>query len=351
LDWYWGAPPSETLGGTRLPADRQWRDPAALDTDRTSAFCTHWGASLSAEAAALCVAGALAARLDAAESPALADAYAAFVAARVSATSETLDAALRLAQDNPQIGVFGRLATELTPAAAAGFGFIESSLGVTEPVVLPTALFTLSRSLTADAHPEWNNEPDIFDVVRSSLDGEGRKWAMLWRDYASERALWGLAAAAGLGSAGLGSAEVNGAMRPELPPLAADWELRYSSLPRRVAGGRALEPLGSALVAVELDDIPLGARLTVVLDWEPPGAFVWSVLAVDRDGRRVNRWDLPYLERELHLEQTLMNFEGAKRLLIVGTNLGGIDLSHPFDPDHEPWEPHAYSVYLVPGFE
>jgi hypothetical protein len=31
----------------------------------------------------------------------------------------------------------------------------------------------------------------------------------------------------------------------------------------------------------------------------------------------------------------------------VGTNLGGVDLAHPFDPDFEPFEPHGFTVYLA----
>jgi hypothetical protein len=32
---------------------------------------------------------------------------------------------------------------------------------------------------------------------------------------------------------------------------------------------------------------------------------------------------------------------------LVGTNLEGIDLAHPFDPDIAPFEPHSATVYLV----
>jgi hypothetical protein len=31
-------------------------------------------------------------------------------------------------------------------------------------------------------------------------------------------------------------------------------------------------------------------------------------------------------------------------LLLVGTNLDGVDLAHPFDPDHGPHEFHACTV-------
>lgn len=326
------AQPRESVGAAPR-ADVAFLDPARLPTDSASAFCTHFGPPPSLMEATRCVAHAIAVRLDAAETPALHDAYTAFIAARIAGPSVELETALQRWQTNPQIAALSREPSLFTSAAQSWFGFLDETLGASDPALLPTALFALSRQVTSDAHPEWNNEPDVFDVLRRSLDDDGRKWASAWRDFAANRALWG----------GLGQD-----VHPELPRLSFDWELTYSSLPRKVAAGRALEPLGSAVIDVLLDDIPLGARLGVALDWEEPGAFVWSVLALDRDGRQMNRWDLPYLEREHHLEQTFMNFEGAARLVFVGTNLGGVDLSHPFDPDHEPWEPHAYSLYLTP---
>lgn len=346
LDLYWTpnppAPPKQAGSPNKVQANpsqvarpkaRLFLDPAGLATDSASAFCTHVGSPPSLAVTTRCVAYAIAARLDAAETPALRDAYATFVASRVAGSDVELETALRRWQANPQIAALSRDPSLFTSAAQSWFGFLDETLGASDPGALPTALFALSRRVTGDAHPEWNNEPDVFDVLRRSLDDDGRKWASAWRDFAANRAVWG----------GLGQD-----VHPELPRISFDWELTYSSLPRKVAAGRSLEPLGSAVIDVLLDDIPLGARLGVALDWEEPGAFVWSVLALDRDGRQMNRWDLPYLEREYHLEQTFMNFEGAARLVFVATNLGGVDLSHPFDPDHEPWEPHAYSLYLTP---
>ena len=43
----------------------------------------------------------------------------------------------------------------------------------------------------------------------------------------------------------------------------------------------------------------------------------------------------------------MRNLDEARAVLIVGTNLEGIDLSHPFDPDVAPFEPHTATVYLV----
>ena len=34
-------------------------------------------------------------------------------------------------------------------------------------------------------------------------------------------------------------------------------------------------------------------------------------------------------------------------VLIVGTNLGGLGPTYPFDPDFAPYEPHGYAVHLA----
>ncbi len=47
------------------------------------------------------------------------------------------------------------------------------------------------------------------------------------------------------------------------------------------------------------------------------------------------------------MERIIGDLTGAAGVLIAGTNLGGLGPSYPFDPDFEPYEPHAYTVYLA----
>ena len=47
------------------------------------------------------------------------------------------------------------------------------------------------------------------------------------------------------------------------------------------------------------------------------------------------------------IERTMRDLSGGAGVLISGTNLGGIGPAYPFDPDFEPFEPHAYVVYLA----
>jgi hypothetical protein len=55
----------------------------------------------------------------------------------------------------------------------------------------------------------------------------------------------------------------------------------------------------------------------------------------------------PFVERGTSIEQNLADLEGVQALMVVGTNLGGVDLAHPFDPDLSPFEPHGCTVYLT----
>jgi hypothetical protein len=108
-----------------------------------------------------------------------------------------------------------------------------------------------------------------------------------------------------------------------------------------------LSPYGISYVWLDLDSVALGTELSFRIEWEAPVAFQWTVVGLDHEGRQVNRWDLPYLENGTRIERTLMNFENAAALLFVGVNLGAVDVAHPFDPDQQPWEPHAYTLYLT----
>jgi hypothetical protein len=68
---------------------------------------------------------------------------------------------------------------------------------------------------------------------------------------------------------------------------------------------------------------------------------------LDKQGRELRRLEVPFKERATLSEQRLSNFEAASYVLVVGTNLGGVDRDHPFDPDIFPYEPQQCTVYLV----
>ena len=71
------------------------------------------------------------------------------------------------------------------------------------------------------------------------------------------------------------------------------------------------------------------------------------MLLVDREGRDVRRIDVPFQERAQSADARVVRLDGAKAIIIAGVNIGGIDLTYPFDPDMQPFEPAACTVYLV----
>ena len=125
-----------------------------------------------------------------------------------------------------------------------------------------------------------------------------------------------------------------------------DWIIKASSLPRRVAPPLPLQPWGSVYVRLDLDVPKDKLQLGVKIDWEGPVQMRWQVARLDQAGNEFGRIDIAFEEHGTEIERRLTALEGTRSLLIVGTNLGGVDLAHPFDPDHEPFEPHGCTVYI-----
>lgn len=328
LDWY--LTPD-------VPALEIRMDSASLSHDTSSAFCASSESDVDLTTATRCVAGALSARLDAAETPALRQAYANHISWLVS-DSDRLDA-VDLVQREPHRALLHRDRSNRSAGAALWLSFVERSLGVAAPGVLPTALFSLSRGTTEPGSVDWHNEPDSLDVIRRAFKEDRQRYADFFGQFAASRAFIGdrndgahLPGLSWLGHAGR---------------VRFDWQLRYSSLPRNLASPRALEPMAASYVWLELDSVPLGAQLAFRANWEGPVRFKWLVIAVDAEGREMSRWDIPFLERGTQVEKTLLNFEAAAGLIFVAMNLGGVDLLHPFDPDYEPWERHGYTLYIT----
>ncbi len=343
LDMYLGV---NAVSTPRWEAVTALADPAAPGDDRASAFCVTPENHLDLHTAMRCVGGAIALDRDAAETPAARRAYANYVTQWLVGPDQRAAAELDDAQSNPQLSTLPREVTNGAGSGALWFEYLDARLGAGSPGDLVTSLLTLSRrSSTKDeplaepTGPEWNNEPDLFDVLRASLDDEPRRYADVLGDWALNRAF--------LGSRCDGSHPTNQRWLGDFGRLVFDWTLAYSSLPRKVAGSRALEPMGIAAVWLDLDSVTLGAKLGVQIEWERPVSFRWVAASVDQNGNELARWELPYLQTAHTVEKTLMNFEGASGLLFVGINLGGVDPSHPYDPDYEPWEPHAYTIYLT----
>jgi hypothetical protein len=311
--------------------------------DAASVYCRSGIASgaLLDRSATLCVGEALASRLDAGESPEQRRALALELWWITGAPTSLDVQAIADVQRRPEQALaFGE-----PRASSSGAGFalllelLETTRSATSPGRLSASLFSAAASRTLPSSPRFDNEPDVLDVLRHSLDEEPAKMADLLVDFTLRRAT-------------LGELD-DGTRLPTLKYLGTfgkarfDWQIPFSSLPRRVLSGQPIEPSGSELIWVELDEAPFGAALGFRAEWEAPVSFQWRMLLIDREGREVRRLDVPFQERGTSADARVQRLDGAKGIIIAGVNLGGVELAHPFDPDVEPFEPSACTVYLV----
>jgi hypothetical protein len=314
-------------------------DFASVASDVSRGYCTLGVTAVTEFEVTTCLGELSLLGLDAAEGAGLRRGLASYLSSLVTLPGSPLLSALDDTQANPQVNVLSRDLDALSAAGALFWSYLDSTWSPRAHGTLPTAVFSMSRQRTNDARLDWNNEPDVLDVVRRALNNEASAVADFLGGYAVSKFFLG--------------ARDDGAHLPGLAWLGdlgrsrADWVVEFASLPRNLKSPRALEPYGMSYVWLDLGGVPLGTELSFRIDWEAPVAFKWLVISLDPEGREVSRWDLPYLERETRIEKTLLNFETAAALVFVGVNLGAVDLLHPFDPDQQPWEPHAYTLYLA----
>jgi hypothetical protein len=316
-------------------SDARW-----FASDRSSAFCRARPQPQEARRqASLCVAEAALLGLDAAETPALRRAIAAYLWHTLGGATNADLLALDRFQANPQLSALGRELSPESAGAALFVHYLDRRLGAGRRGLLPAAIVQMSRRDTPSTNLEWNNEPDSLDVLRRAFTGSKESFD----DFLLGFAVW---------RAFLGSRD-NGQRDPELLWLRDagrvrfEWTLKASTLPRRVAPLRPIEPLGASYLWLEVDRASLGKSLAFRAEWEEPAAFRWTLVAVDAQGEPVKRYDLPYVQNASSVERTLVDYQDAAAFLIVGTSVGGVDLAHPIDPDHEPLEPHGFTVYLA----
>lgn len=287
-----------------------------------------------------CLGFAIAGALDAAETPALMDAYASHLA-WLTGTQDNRDlTGLDDLQANPETVPIGRSSSANAAGGALLLEALEETWQHPKPGWVATTLLGLSRSEGVSRGLSWNNEPDWFDVLRYSFGESANNTADWLAGLALDRALLGNKATGRLrGLAVLGDAA----------RVRFDWRLAFSSLPRRVALSKPLQPLGTAYLWLDLDQVTSGMTLGFRAEWEAPVAFKWLLVSLDDQGREVGRLEVPYLETATSVERTWASFsaEGARAVIIAGVNLGAVDPAHPFDPDYEPWETHGCTVYLA----
>ena len=335
LDWYLTSPTAElTVEQEALSLGRM---------DAAAVFCRGGasGGELTRRQATLCVAEALASALDAGEGSDARRALALelwwITGSKTALDVQVVDDAQRhpeaaLALDDPaRDGAAGHFAMLLD--------MLETTRSAASPGVLSASMFSAGGSRTPPAAARFDNEPDVFDVLRHSMDDELPRYADLLVDFSLRRAL--------TGDREDGTRLPSFAFAGSFARSQFDWVIPFSTLPRRVLSGVPVAQSGTQLIWVELDDAPIGAAVGFRAEWEAPVAFKWRILLIDREGREVRRLDVAFQERGTSADGRVLRLDGAKAIVIAGVNLGGVELAHPFDPDVSPFEPAACTVYLV----
>ena len=309
--------------------------------DTASAYCVAGAEARNLErTATLCVGEAIAWRLAPSETAFVRRAYATHLWQVLGAPGGQDFERIDELQANPQRAIVDSELNTASEASSLFLDYLSYRVESRSGYRLPTAIMSLSGSNTEAGAWRWNNEPDIFDVLRASFQDTGIPKLLL--DFSVARAF--------LGDRDDGT---------QMPPfrwsgafgrVRFDWHLPWSSLPRHVASVRPIEPTGSTYLWLDLSDLPKEARESARLGfratWEAPGSFAWSLVKVDANGAMIGRIDLPYLERASEVETSLASLRDAAAIIVVGTNLGGLN-AHPFDPDAAPFEPRGYTVYLA----
>jgi hypothetical protein len=338
LDLYLAPSERTARGFERVRVDAEPRRFGGFDAAPGFCVASAEAGALAERAATLCVAEAIALRLDPGETPHTRRAFATelwwLTGAPTSLDFEAVDAVQRA----PWRAVLDRELSVRSEGSALFFDFLELSLGVGSPGTLSAALFAASAQVTPADAASWHNEPDVYDVLLHTFDESEHRMADTLGDFAVARAFGG-DRDDGQHPLVLEWAGSYGA--PEI-----DWVIPFSKLPKRVRL-TPVEPTGAAFVLLELEGEQAGKTLAFQAEWEPPAEFRFELVKLDADGNELGRIEVPFQERERKVEARIVDLAGVRQVLVVGTHLERVDMEHPFDPDVAPFEPHAALVYLV----
>jgi hypothetical protein len=236
-----------------------------------------------------------------------------------------------------------RALTSANPDVASGSllfpWFLDDVYGQSIPARVVTTLISVAAQHTKPGASEYLNEPDLFDTLRINMKARESSLDALLLDFAIARAF--------VGSRSDGMHLTGTERFGDFGRVRFEWSVPFSSLPRRLAPTRPLDPTGATYLWVDCADAPPGAELTFVADWELPSIFRWSVIKVDKTGAENGRVDIAGVYGDSHAERSVVGLAGLAGLLVVGINGGSTDRGHPFDPDEAPFMPHSYTITLA----
>jgi hypothetical protein len=303
------------------PLEFQLEPVLSLGFDRGRVRCT--GGELTRSTALACAAGSSLSRAAPNTAPALKHGLAGYHSLLHDAGQTTI-AAVNQAARTPERGL---LSDPTTPTAALLVERIVARGAPGQGVAAAWLALVLAATKTPPGAPRPRMEPDLFDVLGSTLGKEDPHLALFWDELAALR---------------FGK---NGPLGTTAAPPEPAWEIDGASLPRNLVLPRALLPSGSAYLVVVLDAATQKTGLAVRTFCEGGSRYAWSMARMDDGGHIRSRVEVPQRDTSTHAEGTLRALEGAHGALIVGTSLGG-GPGKELDPDDTPLPPHSCQVAL-----
>jgi len=216
--------------------------------------------------------------------------------------------------------------------------YLDANYGVAEPGSIMTALFCLgAQQSPASSTVFFADKPNVLEVLRHAAARQGTTLDDMLLDFGIARAFLG--------------SRSDGVHLPETEPYGDfarprfEWAVPYASLPRRLAPLRPIYPTGATYLWVDLAGAPAGSQLLLQADWEPALVFRWAAVKVDAKGQEAGRVVPPGIYGNNSLQFTVADLDGLAGIVVVGTNIGSDDRSHPYDPN-DPAVPAEYTVML-----
>lgn len=168
----------------------------------------------------------------------------------------------------------------------------------------------------------FHNDVTVFDVLATTLSDAASSLDAVLLDVATARALH---------------------------PIAPAWEfvVPASTLPRRFAIRRGIEPMGSTFIKIELDSTPANDAIELDLSWDMGARFVWHVLKLDAAGKKIGEIPVPPLETTRKITVDVRRLAGVRSIVLEGVNTG--DPLRPFHPDEPLSHARGYELGVFPG--
>lgn len=168
----------------------------------------------------------------------------------------------------------------------------------------------------------FHDYPSVFEVLALSLSDAGSSLDALFLDVAVVRAT-------------------------SATPPAWEWTVPASSLPRRFAIRRGIEPTGTTFVKIDVDTAPKSDSIEMDLAWDGGARFVWRVLKLDASGKTIGEVPVPALETARKITVDVRHLGGVRTILLVGVNGG--DPIRPWRANEPPSPPHGYELGIFVG--